>query len=132
MRSRINLAVQEPRGRLLVQYCDELWGYRWKGAITEVNPDIIEILTWNGYAKSSYIADLPPRSETGPGSIQLYNQGNYVYGMSRNAWRTMAAYYIRWYRADIDHVVVWYRTYPKSAQSTYQHGQATLRNSTGP
>ncbi|KAF1808599.1 glycoside hydrolase [Eremomyces bilateralis CBS 781.70] len=121
-----------------VQNSDTLFKYRWEDAIDTVNPDIIEILTWNDYAESSYIADLPPKSEDGPGSVQLFDQGNYVYGMSHAAWRTMTSYYIQWYKTGSrptvtsDHAVLWYRPYPKSAQSSSGNGSSSVRNSAGP
>lgn len=32
-----------------VEQSDELWKYRWEQAISDVKPDIVEIVTWNDY-----------------------------------------------------------------------------------
>lgn len=36
-------------GQDWVEQCDTLWKYRWEQAVHDVEPDIIEILTWNDY-----------------------------------------------------------------------------------
>ncbi len=120
-----------------VEYSDTLFDYRFRDAINTVKPDIIEILTWNDYAESHYIRDLPPTS--GPASLQLNAQGNYVYGMDHSAWRIIAQYYISWYKSGQppaitkDRVVFWYRTHPKAATcSGGANASPAVRNSNYP
>ncbi|KAK5163092.1 hypothetical protein LTR04_002734 [Oleoguttula sp. CCFEE 6159] len=104
-----------------VAYSDTLFKYRWESAINKVQPDIIELLTWNDYGESHYLRNLPPASETGPASVRLGEMGKYVYGTDHSGWRIMAKYYIAWYKTgtppaiEQDQVVFWYRTHPKNA-----------------
>ena len=39
-----------------VEQSDTLWNYRWKQAVDEVHPDIVEIVTWNDYGEAHYIS----------------------------------------------------------------------------
>ncbi|KIK69895.1 glycoside hydrolase family 71 protein [Collybiopsis luxurians FD-317 M1] len=97
-----------------VEQSDELWKYRWEQAISDVKPDIVEIITWNDYGESHYISDINP----------IVNLGDlaplYVDGFDHGAWRTIAQYYISWYKTGTaptiteDQVVYWYRAYPKA------------------
>ncbi|KAJ3985552.1 glycoside hydrolase family 71 protein [Lentinula detonsa] len=114
-----------------VEQSDELWKYRWEQAISDVKPDIVEIVTWNDYGssittqlslismyhslgESHYISDINP----------IVNLGDlaplYVDGFDHGAWRTIAQYYISWYKTGSvpaiteDQVVYWYRAYPKA------------------
>lgn len=95
-----------------VQQSDTLWNYRWKQVIDDVQPDIVEIVTWNDYGESHYICDVNTKVDMGDAI-------NYVSGLSHAAWRTVAQYYISWYKNGSkpvlteDTVVYWYRTHPK-------------------
>ncbi|KAF8596299.1 glycoside hydrolase family 71 protein [Ceratobasidium sp. AG-I] len=97
-----------------VQLSDTLWDYRWKQAINDVKPDIVEIISWNDYAESHYIADINTRVDLGTVASQ------YVYGFPHAAWRIVAQYYIKWYKngsapaVTNDQVVFWYRSHPKA------------------
>ncbi|KAK0856143.1 hypothetical protein LTR87_017925 [Friedmanniomyces endolithicus] len=82
-----------------VEYSDVLFPHRWDQAIQTVQPDIVEIITWNDFGESHYIRDLP--ALTGPTSLQLGVTGNYVYGQDHSAWRVMAQYYISWYKTGV-------------------------------
>lgn len=103
--------------------------------MTEVQPDIIEIQTWNDWAESHYLRDLPESFDSGPASAELGKMGNYVKGQSHSAWRLIANYYIAWYKSGAapkiteDQVVYWYRRHPKDA--TCESG-ASVRNSNLP
>lgn len=66
-----------------VEYSDTLWHYRWLQAIQDVQPDIVEIVTWvilillslkeimittgswNDYAESHYIGDINSKVNLG-------------------------------------------------------------------
>ncbi|KAK4999477.1 hypothetical protein LTR66_001497 [Elasticomyces elasticus] len=50
-----------------VEYSDILFPSRWDQAIKTVQPDIVEIITWNDFGESHYIRDLP--ALTGPTSL---------------------------------------------------------------
>ncbi|KAE9402282.1 glycoside hydrolase family 71 protein [Gymnopus androsaceus JB14] len=97
-----------------VEQSDELWKYRWEQAISDVKPDIVEIVTWNDYGESHYISDINPNVDLGD-LAPLY-----VNGFVHAGWRTMAQYYISWYKTGTapaiteDQVVYWYRAYPKA------------------
>ncbi|KAL1747389.1 glycoside hydrolase family 71 protein [Schizophyllum fasciatum] len=95
-----------------VQQSDTLWNYRWKQAIDEVRPDIVEIVTWNDFGESHYICDIN-------NNVDMGDAINYVRGINHAAWRTVAQYYISWYKNGSkptlteDTLVYWYRTHPK-------------------
>lgn len=75
-----------------VQLSDTLWDYRWKQAINDVKPDIVEIVTWNDYAESHYIGDINP-------NVYLDSTvSQYVNGFVHAPWRIVADYYIEWYK----------------------------------
>ncbi|THH00598.1 hypothetical protein EW026_g1960 [Hermanssonia centrifuga] len=101
-----------------VELSDTLWNYRWQQAINDVNPDIVEIVTWNDYAESHYIGDINPNVDLGT-LAPLY-----VDGFVHSPWRTVAQYYISWYKNGSpppigdDSVVFWYRAHPKDAVCT--------------
>jgi len=97
-----------------VELSDTLWYYRWLQAIQDVNPDIVEIVTWNDYPESHYIGDINPNVNMGDIAPQ------YVNGFDHSAWRTVAQYFISWYKNGVapaitdDTVVFWYRSHPKA------------------
>ncbi|KAK7562588.1 glycoside hydrolase [Phyllosticta citricarpa] len=103
-----------------VEYGDYAWFHRWND-VFNMQPDLVNILTWNDYASSNYIRDVPQANSSSPGSVDLGEQGNYVYGMNHTAWRTVASYYINAYKNHnmpwIVHndLVYWYRTHAKNA-----------------
>ncbi|KAJ7730608.1 glycoside hydrolase family 71 protein [Mycena maculata] len=112
-----------------VELSDTLWNYRWLQAIQDVQPDIVEIVTWNDYAESHYIGDINPNVDLGTGAP------NYVDGFPHAAWRIIAQYYIQWYKTGTaptvtdDVVVFWYRAHPKAVTCT---GGWPVRMSTFP
>ncbi|TFK51917.1 glycoside hydrolase family 71 protein [Heliocybe sulcata] len=95
-----------------VELSDDLWNYRWQQAL-QVEPDIVEIATWNDYAESHYIGDINPNVDLGT------QAPNYVNGFVHSPWRIAAQYYISYYKnnaapsVDKDQVVFWYRAHPK-------------------
>ncbi|KAI5888703.1 glycoside hydrolase family 71 protein [Schizophyllum commune H4-8] len=111
-----------------VQQSDTLWNYRWKQAIDEVRPDIVEIVTWNDFGESHYICDINY-------NVDMGDAINYVRGINHSAWRTVAKYYIAWYKTGSkptlteDTVVYWYRTHPKGVSCS---GGAPVRMSSYP
>jgi len=97
-----------------VELADTLWQYRWEQVIQDVKPDIVEIITWNDFGESHYIGDYNP-------AVGLGDAAAYVDGFPHSAWRTIAQYYISWYKTGSapavtnDEIVFWYREYPKAA-----------------
>ncbi|KAK4904838.1 hypothetical protein LTR49_025768 [Elasticomyces elasticus] len=83
-----------------VEYSDVLFPNRQQLAICTVQPDIVEIITWNDFEESHYIRDLPPVA--GPVAVDFGVTGAYIYGQTHSAWRVKE-----------DRVVFWYRVHPK-------------------
>ena len=143
-----------------VEYSDVLFPNRWEQAINTVQPDIVEIITWNDFEESHYIRDLPP--VTGPAAVGFGVTGAYIYGQTHSAWRVMAQYYISWYKTGLapkvsscegpapsttahtdfllkvlqvkeDRVVFWYRVHPKEVPcSSGTNNIGVVRNSAYP
>ncbi|KAL9112318.1 MAG: hypothetical protein Q9227_003436 [Pyrenula ochraceoflavens] len=70
---------------------DDLWHDRWE-QIAQLQPAMVEIISWNDYGESHYIG--PVRDSGIP-----QGAGNYVSGMSHDAWRTLLPLYIDAYKA---------------------------------
>lgn len=74
-----------------VELGDTLWKYRWEQAISDVVPDIVEIVTWNDYAESQYIGTVNPNV------FMDADAHAYVDGMDHTGWQIVAKYYVSWY-----------------------------------
>ncbi|KAI0969639.1 glycoside hydrolase family 71 protein [Xylaria arbuscula] len=90
---------------------DSLWFDRWS-QVFDINPEYIEIITWNDYGESSYI-NAPIDHQIVAGA------GTYVDGFDHTAFRFVLPYFISAYKAgntDVDlpseGAVAWYRTTP--------------------
>lgn len=89
---------------------DTLWFDRWE-AMLQLQPQLIEIVTWNDYGESHYIGRLDsPHGDDG--------NSKWVYGFPHNGWLDMAVPYIAALKdgaSDVapyiieDKVVYWYR-----------------------
>ncbi|KAI0116081.1 glycoside hydrolase family 71 protein [Hypoxylon sp. NC0597] len=90
---------------------DSLWYDRWK-QVLDIQPEYIEIITWNDYGESSYIND--------PVAAQIVSGAEtYVNGFGHSAFRFVLPYFISAYKAGNANVdlpsegaVAWYRTTP--------------------
>ncbi|KAI1742932.1 glycoside hydrolase family 71 protein [Xylaria scruposa] len=90
---------------------DSLWFDRWK-QVLDINPEYIEIITWNDYGESSYI--------NAPVSQQIVSGAqSYINGFDHTAFRFVLPYFISAYKAGNANVAVpsegavaWYRTTP--------------------
>ncbi|CAJ2502196.1 Uu.00g095900.m01.CDS01 [Anthostomella pinea] len=112
-----------------VAYSDYLFPQRFElltGPDAVINPDIIELITWNDWAESHYIRDLPSTSDNSASAyVQLTDlERSYVDGMSHAPWRTLAHYYTSWWKnggaapsPTMDQVVFWHRVHPAAACS---------------
>lgn len=98
---------------------DDLWFTRWE-QVFYVDPDYVEILTWNDYGESHYIGPLPPHSS----GFDLFTIGkapfNYAANMPHDGWRKFLPYVIDTYKNGIasisqEGLVAWYRTQPAAA-----------------
>lgn len=93
---------------------------RWQ-QIVQLQPDFIEIVTWNDYSESSYMctisSDLPVDMEGINAMI------NVPQPMHHDAWLQLSKHYIQWYKNNArptvtnDQFYWWYRTHPKNSVS---------------
>ncbi|KAF4983704.1 hypothetical protein FZEAL_920 [Fusarium zealandicum] len=88
---------------------ESLWYDRWL-QVLDVLPDSIQIITWNDFSESSYIADVVPSQIVGGADA-------YVEGFSHSALRSVLPYFIKAYKAgtldvplDAETAIAWYRT----------------------
>ncbi|KAK4170478.1 glycoside hydrolase [Cladorrhinum sp. PSN259] len=98
---------------------DELWETRWDN-VMEVQPDFVQILTWNDFGESHYIGPVHDNQ------LELFNTFkapiNYVQGMSHDGWRKFLPFYVQQYKnggqvpAEVtEGVMAYYRTAPALA-----------------
>ena len=98
---------------------DGLWDRRWR-QVAEVQPDWVEILTWNDFGESHYIG---PVHENELGLFESANAPvNYAQGMSHDGWRRFLPFYIEVYKTGRvpdavgeEGVMAYYRTAPALA-----------------
>lgn len=98
---------------------DGLWDRRWR-QVAEVQPDWVEILTWNDFGESHYIG---PVHENELGLFESADAPvNYARGMSHDGWRRFLPFYIEVYKAGRvpdsvgeEGVMAYYRTAPALA-----------------
>ncbi|KAJ6515281.1 glycoside hydrolase family 71 protein [Mycena sanguinolenta] len=102
-------------------YSDWLFQSRWEQALS-LQPQFVEILTWNDFGESHYIGPLhgdnSPVYAGGPTGAELW-----VNGMPHDAWRDVAQAYIAAFKAGAsaattDELVYYYRPTPKNAPCT--------------
>lgn len=103
---------------------DKLWYDRWQ-EVNFLQPEFVEIISWNDYGESHYIGPLPTEDleedtyvafETGEAPF------NYVKGMPHEAWLDLLPFSIDHYKNNISYVtqetvVAWYRLGPGAACS---------------
>ncbi|KAI2636830.1 glycoside hydrolase family 71 protein [Xylaria nigripes] len=92
---------------------DSLWFERWS-EVMEINPNFVEIITWNDFGESSYI-NAPVDHQIVAGA------GKYVNGYDHSSFRFVLPYFIAAYKAgsvDVgipqEGAMAWYRTTPAS------------------
>lgn len=101
---------------------DDLWSDRWN-QVMSVQPDFVEILTWNDWGESHYIAPLDP-SQYGLFSPDNGKAPyNYADNMPHDGWRQFLPYVIDMYKngkasVSTEGLVAWYRKTPGSACSS--------------
>ncbi|KAJ7866176.1 glycoside hydrolase family 71 protein [Mycena leptocephala] len=99
-------------------YSDWLYQSRWEEAL-QLQPQFVEILTWNDFGESHYIGPLHGDNSSvyagGPTGASRW-----VDGMPHDAWRDVAQVYISAFKAGAstpttDELVYYYRPTPKGA-----------------
>ncbi|KAK4174204.1 glycoside hydrolase [Triangularia setosa] len=96
---------------------DELWDTRW-AQVMEIQPEFVEILTWNDYGESHYIG---PVREKELGLFATSAPIPYVENMSHDGWRKFLPFYIEQYKTGTapaefeEKVAAYYRTAPALA-----------------
>ncbi|KAG4420137.1 hypothetical protein IFR04_006700 [Cadophora malorum] len=103
-------------GKKWVWRGDDLWADRWAQTL-QVNPEFVQIVTWNDFGESMYVGPVRFGSEIASGAEV------YVDGQSHESWLDFLPYYIAKYKGhpfDItrDQMQYWYRTHPAAAGST--------------
>jgi glucan endo-1,3-alpha-glucosidase len=90
---------------------------RWKQIIS-LQPDFVEIITWNDYSESSYMCSISsdlPTSMTGITDMITNPQK-----MNHDGWLQLSKHYIQWYKHNarpavtMDQFYWWYRIHPKN------------------
>ncbi|RAL62377.1 hypothetical protein DID88_004943 [Monilinia fructigena] len=89
---------------------DDLWAKRWQ-QVLQVQPQFVEIVTWNDWGESSYIGPLVSDYEVPTNSLK------YVKNMPHDKLLTLLPYYIAQYKGTnlkptTDSMQYWYRTSP--------------------
>ncbi|CZR50931.1 related to mutanase [Phialocephala subalpina] len=95
---------------------DDLWADRWAETL-DVNPEFVQIVSWNDFAEAHYIGPIYTDSEIAAGSAI------YVDGMPHESWRDFIPYYIAKFKGstfDIsrDQMQYWYHPAPTTGGST--------------
>ncbi|KAJ7177107.1 glycoside hydrolase [Mycena filopes] len=97
--------------------CEELITDRWR-QVLELQPQLVEIISWNDFGESHYISGPQPH-HSDDGSSQ------WATGMPHDAWRRIMKPYITAYKAGAatptvttDGLVYWYRPTPKGVRCT--------------
>ncbi|KAL4938729.1 hypothetical protein BDV06DRAFT_225700 [Aspergillus oleicola] len=98
---------------------DDLWYDRWE-EIIDLQPEYVEILTWNDYGESHYIG---PVRDNATGVIAEGAPFDYVDDMPHDGWRGVLPFLIEKYKKGVNSEVevqeenlsAWYRLSPASA-----------------
>ncbi|KAJ5651622.1 uncharacterized protein N7484_005345 [Penicillium longicatenatum] len=96
---------------------DHLWHDRWQ-EVLYVQPEFVEIISWNDYGESHYIGPLYDKA------MEAFEIGqapfNYVTDMAHDGWRATLPYWIDMYKkgsAEVtqESIIAWYRLAPAAA-----------------
>lgn len=100
---------------------DDLWYYRWQQVLT-IDPEFVEIVTWNDYGESHYIGPINTKD------LGLFTSGgapfDYAINNPHDGWRTFLPYIIDTYKNGAaptipsEQVVTSYRLNPNKACDT--------------
>ncbi|OGM50849.1 hypothetical protein ABOM_000547, partial [Aspergillus bombycis] len=100
-------------------HSDSLWYDRWV-EIAYLQPEWVEIISWNDYGESHYIGPLNDKAYVA--FLTGRAPYNYVLDMPHDGWRTQLPYLIDLYKTGTssvtkENLVVWYRTNPRTTCS---------------
>ena len=90
---------------------------RWQQIIS-LQPDFVEIITWNDYSESSYMCSISSDLPINIGGIA--SMINSPQPMHHDAWLELSKHYIQWYKNNARPAVIndqfywWYRIHPKN------------------
>jgi glucan endo-1,3-alpha-glucosidase len=96
---------------------EKLLPERWQ-QIVSLQPDFVEIITWNDYSEASYMCSISSDLPTDMGGIS--GMVNSPQPMHHDAWLELSKHYIKWYKNNArptvtnDQFYWWYRTHPKN------------------
>lgn len=97
---------------------EQLLPRRWQQIIS-LQPDFVEIITWNDYSESSYVC---PISSDAPIDMNgITNILSNPQAMNHDAWLDLSEHYIQWYKNNARPTVIndqfywWYRTHSKNS-----------------
>ncbi|THY82274.1 glycoside hydrolase [Aureobasidium pullulans] len=102
-------------------HSDELWPRRWD-QVFQLKPTFVELLTWNDWGESQYLAALPRSEDVIPAAAR-----GYVSAAPHVSWLSDLPYYIQKYKnggsepavgSYTPHITFWYRLNPKGSCST--------------
>lgn len=106
---------------------DDLFTARWEELVS-LQPDFIEIITWNDYGESSYIG---PLDGAFPYDSEIQSS-EWCTGFDHTAWISLASYYIQAYKNAAYPAITsnslywWYRSHPKNAVASVDpYGEPT-------
>ncbi|KAA1130527.1 hypothetical protein PGTUg99_016534 [Puccinia graminis f. sp. tritici] len=89
-------------------------------ALISLNPDFIEILSWNDYGESHYLRDPRPSANL---PMDTTSSEKYVNHMPHEPLLDLISYFNEWYKSGSRPLIkrsrayVWYRTHPRDAVS---------------
>ncbi len=101
---------------------DDLWYDRWQ-QVLEIQPELVEIITWNDFGESHYIGPLHD-SEFGLFDPTNGNAPfNYAANLPHDGWRNFLPYLIQQYKTGSaaisqEGLTTWYRLNPNTVCST--------------
>jgi hypothetical protein len=99
------------------------WGFQWFDrwiSVLFLQPEYVQIITWNDYGESHYIGPLRDKA------FEAFGRGkspyNYAAGKNHNAWRSFLPFLIDMAKTnattfDKANFIAWYRPYPVSLLS---------------
>lgn len=96
---------------------ERLFAQRWQ-QIVELQPDFVQIITWNDYSEASYVCAISSDLPTDMGGISA--MVNSPQPMHHDAWLELSKHYIQWYKNNArpavtnDQFYWWYRVHPKN------------------
>jgi len=100
---------------------DDLWFDRWQ-QVLDIQPDLVEIITWNDFGESHYIGPLYESQFGLFGPTNGNAPFNYVENMPHDGWRDFLPYLIQQYKTGAatiskEGLTTWYRRNPGTACS---------------